>query len=173
MTRIVVLRPEPGASATVARAEAAGLEAVSIPLFEAVPVDWAIPDAGLFTAGETGHRQIELLRSKEKPFGPCDDMHRAVLIDDGIAGRGKCSPKRQCLVQRIAVLFEGNNAKAVRARDRSGIRLQRSGEKAQKSSLAAPVWTQEPQSLSWSQDEIDLADDRSAAQRFSELLDDH
>ncbi|MBA3512277.1 MAG: uroporphyrinogen-III synthase, partial [Sphingomonas sp.] len=46
----MILRPEPGASATVERAEAIGLEAVAMPLFEVEPVEWQAPDAGSFDA---------------------------------------------------------------------------------------------------------------------------
>jgi uroporphyrinogen-III synthase len=46
--RIVVLRPEPGASTTVASARALGLEATAIPLFEIEPVDWEAPDGAEF-----------------------------------------------------------------------------------------------------------------------------
>ena len=48
MTRLLVLRPEPGASATVDRARAAGLDATSVPLFEIEPVEWDAPEAGSF-----------------------------------------------------------------------------------------------------------------------------
>ena len=48
MRRVVVLRPQPGADATVAKARALGLEAVAIPLFEIDPVEWEAPDAGSF-----------------------------------------------------------------------------------------------------------------------------
>ena len=47
---VVILRPYPGASATLARAAAAGIEAVAIPLFEIVPIDWVAPDAGDYDA---------------------------------------------------------------------------------------------------------------------------
>jgi len=50
MTRVLVLRPEPGASATVARARSLGLDAVSIPLFEVEPVAWTAPDPVGFDA---------------------------------------------------------------------------------------------------------------------------
>jgi uroporphyrinogen-III synthase len=43
MTRVIVLRPEPGASATVGKARELGLEAISIPLFELEPVSWQAP----------------------------------------------------------------------------------------------------------------------------------
>lgn len=45
MTRpLVVLRPEPGNAATVARADALGLEAHGVPLFATRPLDWTPPD---------------------------------------------------------------------------------------------------------------------------------
>ncbi len=50
MSKVVILRPEPGASATLARAEAAGIEAVVIPLFEVAPVEWITPDAADYDA---------------------------------------------------------------------------------------------------------------------------
>ena len=44
MRRLLVLRPQPGASATVDRARRLGLDAVAVPLFEVEPVDWQAPD---------------------------------------------------------------------------------------------------------------------------------
>ena len=48
MRRLLVLRPEPGASETVRRARGQGLDPVAIPLFEIEPVKWTSPDAGAF-----------------------------------------------------------------------------------------------------------------------------
>jgi uroporphyrinogen-III synthase len=48
MTRVLVLRPEPGASETVRRAREQGLDAVAVPLFEIEPLQWEAPDAGSF-----------------------------------------------------------------------------------------------------------------------------
>jgi uroporphyrinogen-III synthase len=45
-----VLRPEPGASATAARAEALGLEPVVAPLFTIRPIPWDAPDPTAFDA---------------------------------------------------------------------------------------------------------------------------
>ena len=50
MRRVLVLRPEPGASATVEKAQGRGLDAVAIPLFEIEPVAWQAPDPGGFDA---------------------------------------------------------------------------------------------------------------------------
>lgn len=43
MTRVLVLRPEPGASATVERARRLGLDAIAAPLFEIESVNWHAP----------------------------------------------------------------------------------------------------------------------------------
>jgi uroporphyrinogen-III synthase len=48
MRRVLVLRPEPGASATVERARGQGLDAVAAPLFEVQPIEWEMPEAGTF-----------------------------------------------------------------------------------------------------------------------------
>ena len=48
MRRVAVVRPEPGASATLERARGQGLDAFALPLFEVVPVDWDPPDARQF-----------------------------------------------------------------------------------------------------------------------------
>jgi len=45
MRPLLVLRPEPGATATVQRARERGLEAVAVPLFEIEPLDWKAPDS--------------------------------------------------------------------------------------------------------------------------------
>lgn len=50
MRQVLVLRPEPGASATVARAREMGLDAVAHPLFEIEPIAWNVPDAAGFDA---------------------------------------------------------------------------------------------------------------------------
>lgn len=48
MTPLLVIRPEPGCSATVALARAARLEAYGFPLFEVAPVSWPVPPAAEF-----------------------------------------------------------------------------------------------------------------------------
>ena len=44
MKHVLVLRPEPGASATVERARRLGLVPLALPLFEVEPVAWQLPD---------------------------------------------------------------------------------------------------------------------------------
>ncbi|MEP7129652.1 MAG: uroporphyrinogen-III synthase [Sphingomicrobium sp.] len=50
MRRVVVLRPEPGAAITVAKARQRGLDAVALSLFMVAPVSWSVSDAGDFDA---------------------------------------------------------------------------------------------------------------------------
>lgn len=50
MRRLVLLRPEPGASESAARGAALGMEIVKMPLFEIVRVPWALPDPAAFDA---------------------------------------------------------------------------------------------------------------------------
>lgn len=70
MRRLLVLRPEPGASATVAKARAMGLDAISVPLFEVEALAWEAPDAAEFdgvlltsaNAARHGGAALELIR---------------------------------------------------------------------------------------------------------------
>ena len=48
MRRLFILRPEPGASATVQKARDIGLDAIAMPLFAIAPVAWEAPEASGF-----------------------------------------------------------------------------------------------------------------------------
>ena len=48
MRPLVIVRPEPGASATARDAEAIGVAPVVMPLFEVRSVEWSVPDPGSF-----------------------------------------------------------------------------------------------------------------------------
>ena len=48
MNKLVILRPEPGLSASLARAKEAGLEAIACPLMSVEPVEWSLPDLEAF-----------------------------------------------------------------------------------------------------------------------------
>jgi uroporphyrinogen-III synthase len=48
MRRLLVLRPQPGAAATVERARERGLPAIALPLFEIEPIAWQAPDPSAF-----------------------------------------------------------------------------------------------------------------------------
>lgn len=96
MSRVVILRPEPGASATLARAAAAEIDAVAIPLFEIVPLPWAAPDAGAFgavvltSANAMRHGGPELDKVKSLPAFCVGESTAAAARDAGfvIAGIG-------------------------------------------------------------------------------------
>lgn len=92
----MVLRPEPGASATLTRAAAAGIDTVAIPLFEIVPLPWAAPDAGAFgavvltSANAVRHGGPELDKVKSLPAFCVGESTAAAARDAGfvIAGIG-------------------------------------------------------------------------------------
>lgn len=73
MLPLVILRPEPGASATASRARAMGIEAHTIPLFEIAPLPWQAPDPAGFdaivmtSANAALHGGSELERLKALP----------------------------------------------------------------------------------------------------------
>ena len=50
MRPLAVLRPEPGASATIERARLLGLDAFALPLFTIEPLDWTVTDVSRFDA---------------------------------------------------------------------------------------------------------------------------
>jgi uroporphyrinogen-III synthase len=50
MRKLLLLRPEPGLSASAERARAMGLEVVACPLFEVEPVQWSPPDPARYEA---------------------------------------------------------------------------------------------------------------------------
>lgn len=69
--KLLIIRPEPGASASAVRAKAAGFAPVLLPFFEIRPVSWHVPDPtdfdGLLLTSANAVRQagkgLELLRS--------------------------------------------------------------------------------------------------------------
>jgi uroporphyrinogen-III synthase len=98
MRRVLVLRPEPGASATVERARERGLDAVSVPLFEIEPVDWRMPatagfDGLLITSANAlraaGDRPEELLNLKVYAVGAATaERARDAGFDVAATGEG-------------------------------------------------------------------------------------
>ena len=50
MRRVLVLRPEPGASATAEKARERALDAVAMPLFQVEPLPWKAPETSSFDA---------------------------------------------------------------------------------------------------------------------------
>jgi uroporphyrinogen-III synthase len=50
MRRVLVLRPEPGASETLERLRQHGLDGIAVPLFQVEPIAWTAPDPAQFDA---------------------------------------------------------------------------------------------------------------------------
>lgn len=74
MRKLLLLRPEPGLTASRERAETMGLEVVACPLFDVVPLAWSAPDADQFDA--------LLLTSANavREAGPGLDAYRALPV---------------------------------------------------------------------------------------------
>jgi uroporphyrinogen-III synthase len=102
MRRLVILRPEPGASATVARARAMGLDPVAMPLFAVEPVEWAVPDhAGfdsllLTSANAVRHGGEGLARLRQLPVYAVGEATAEAAREAGfdIAGTGDAGAER-------------------------------------------------------------------------------
>lgn len=65
--KLLIIRPQPGADATASRADAAGFDAVIMPLFVIEPVAWELPpvddyDALMLTSGNTVRQAGDSLR---------------------------------------------------------------------------------------------------------------
>jgi uroporphyrinogen-III synthase len=102
MTRVVILRPEPGASETKSAAVDLGLEPVLMPLFEVKPLPWQAPepsgfDALLLTSANAvrhgGEQLLELRGLKAYCVGQATaDAARGAGLD--IASVGKAGVER-------------------------------------------------------------------------------
>lgn len=94
MRRLFVLRPEPAAHRTVERAQALGLEAISVPLFQLEAIEWSLPDPAQFdgilltsaNAVNMGGRQLERLRRL-----PVHAVGEATAVAAEVAGFGVAS----------------------------------------------------------------------------------
>lgn len=131
MRRVLVLRPEPGASATVDRARERGLEAIAVPLFEVEPVAWDVPDPARFdallvtsaNALRTGGERLQALRglpvyavgeataeaAREAGFGLAATGDGGVeqllgSIDEGLRLLHLCGVDRQAPARQITAI---------------------------------------------------------------------
>ena len=91
MKPLLVLRPEPGAAATLARATAAGFQAIAAPIFAIVPVAWDAPDMAahdalmLTSANAVRHAGPTLARYRALPVYAVGEATAAAAIAAGFA----------------------------------------------------------------------------------------
>jgi len=89
MASLLILRPEPGARRTLARAAALGLDARSLPLFEVVALPWEAPDPADFDAllltSANAVRQADLARYHSLPVHAVGAATAQAALDAGFA----------------------------------------------------------------------------------------
>lgn len=91
MRPLVIVRPEPGASATASAAEQLGLTALVMPLFTIEPVKWRAPDAAGFdgllltSANALRHGGAELGRLQSLPAHCVGEATAAAARDAGFS----------------------------------------------------------------------------------------
>jgi uroporphyrinogen-III synthase len=114
MRRIVVLRPEPGASETVRKARERGLDAVAIPLFDVGPLSWRAPDPAQFdgllltSANAVRHGGEALARLRDLPAyavgGATADAAREAGFGVAAVGDGGVEPLLSSLDPNLRLL---------------------------------------------------------------------
>lgn len=108
MSRILILRPQPGADATAARARALGLEARLVPLFAPEPVAWTPPepenvDALLLTSAHAARLAGPgLARYRALPAYAVGQATARALEQAGFAGVVAGSADGSAIAARIA-----------------------------------------------------------------------
>ncbi len=171
MRRLVVLRPEPGASETVRRARALGLEAIAIPLFAVEPVGWTVPDGEfdallLTSANAVRHGGAQLERLSGLPIHAVGEATATAAREAGFT---------------LTTVGEGGVDELLASIDPQTRLLHLCGEDrrepsdARQSITAVPVYRSvargRPQ-LAEVEDSVVLAHSPRAAQRFAELISD-
>lgn len=107
MRRLVVVRPEPGASATAAAAKGLGLEPLVLPLFTIEPVAWQAPDQRGFDAllltSANAVRQggVELAKLRGLPVYAVGEATATKAREAGFTITGTGSEGVDALLERI------------------------------------------------------------------------
>ncbi|HYZ48245.1 MAG TPA: uroporphyrinogen-III synthase [Sphingomonas sp.] len=114
MTRpLLVLRPQPGADATAARARALGLEAIVAPLFRIAPRAWTLPDGSfdaLLVTSANAARMLDDRLDRATPVYAVGEATRAALEAAGfmqvIAGKaGAAEIVRRAAADGVSTLL--------------------------------------------------------------------
>lgn len=91
MRPLIIVRPEPGASASASAAEQLGLKAVVMPLFVVQPVEWRAPDPTKFdgllltSANAVRHGGAEIDRVRDLPAHCVGEATAAAARDAGFS----------------------------------------------------------------------------------------
>lgn len=106
MTRpLLILRPQPGADATAARAAAMGLESIVAPLFRIAPRAWELPDTAfdaLLVTSANAARAIDSRVDRRTPAYAVGEPTRMALADAGFGQVTAGDTDVAGLVQRAA-----------------------------------------------------------------------
>ena len=126
MRRVLVLRPEPGAGETAARAAARGLEPVVAPLFEVRPLPWAPPegpfDAVLLTSANAARTAGEALGALTHL--PCFAVGEATAQAARTAGFAEVLPGRSDGAAAVAAMADEGVRRALHLCGREHIPLE-------------------------------------------------
>jgi uroporphyrinogen-III synthase len=114
MRKLLLLRPEPGLSASVERAAAMGLEVIACPLFRVEAVEWAVPDPEdydallLSSANAVRHGGLGLETLKHLPVHAVGPATATAARDAGFQvlsiGRGDLTDLRAELPSSLRLL---------------------------------------------------------------------
>jgi uroporphyrinogen-III synthase len=114
MRRLLLLRPEPGLSASAERARALGLDVLCCPLFRVEPLDWEAPDTMqydallLTSANSVRHAGPNLLRLAALPVHAVGQTTAAAARDRGLkvetVGSGNVSDLLSALPSSLRLL---------------------------------------------------------------------
>lgn len=88
MRPLLILRPQPGADATAARAAAMGVDAIVAPLFRIAPRDWELPNApfdALLVTSANAARAIDWRVDRGMAVYAVGEATRAALADAGFS----------------------------------------------------------------------------------------
>jgi len=89
LKRLLIIRPEPGASATLAKTRELGLEAEAVPLFAVQPIDWEVLDPSEYrgivatSANAFRHGGGQLERLKDLPVHAVGEATAAAAKEAG------------------------------------------------------------------------------------------
>lgn len=95
MSRIIILRPQPGADATAERARMLGLEPVVLPLFSVEPLAWSPPEPARFNA--------LMLTSANAARHAGPELSRYASLPLYVVGEATARACRECGLEPVAV----------------------------------------------------------------------